>query len=135
MNQPKEGNSLQDGDDLGAPEAEPSETEAAEVAAEREEIDPIEDDYNQGNYRGLTAEEFYQEYRDDMDRAETMDITALTASVVGLGVGVLSAYFFLEGGDPDRYQRFRGMGSESALPTVTLSPATGGGLFSWHFQF
>ncbi len=99
------------------------------------EIDPIEDDYNQGNYRGLTAEEFYQEYRDDMDRAETMDITALTAGVVGLGVGVLSAYFFLEGGDPDRYQRFRGMGSEPALPTVTLSPATGGGLFSWHFQF
>jgi hypothetical protein len=84
------------------------------------EYDPIEDDYNSGNYGGLTQSEYYDKYKSDMDRAEIMDYAALAMAVAGIAVGVVSAYLFLEGEDPDRYERFRGVNIVPGGKSVTL---------------
>jgi hypothetical protein len=88
------------------------------------QYDPIEDDYNQGNYGNLTQNEYYDKYKPDMDRAEIMDYAALSLAVAGVAVGIVSAYLFLEGEDPDRYERFRG---------VTVLPKTGVFSLNWEF--
>jgi len=98
------------------------------------EYDPIEDDYANGNYRGMTASEFWQKYHDDMDLAEVLDYTALGLGIAGVGLGVLSLYFFLEGDDPDRYEKFRGFeGGEG--PAVSIMPTEGGGSLALRFDF
>lgn len=86
------------------------------------EYDPIEDDYAAGNYGNLTQNEYYDKYRSDMDRAEIMDYAALSMAIAGVAVGIVSAYLFLEGEDPDRYEKFRG---------VTVLPKTGVFSFNW----
>ncbi len=88
------------------------------------EFDPIEDDYNSGNYGNLTQNEYYDKYKSDMDRAEIMDYAALSMAVAGAAVGIVSAYLFLEGEDPDRYERFRG---------VNVVPGIGAFSFNWEF--
>jgi len=98
------------------------------------EYDPIEDDYNNSNFRGMTAAEFYARYKDDMDRAQIMDYAALAGGIVGVGVGVLSAYLFIEGDDPDRYQKFRGIGG-TAAPSVSVTPSATGGSVTFGFSF
>ncbi|MBW1811418.1 MAG: PEGA domain-containing protein [Deltaproteobacteria bacterium] len=97
------------------------------------EYDPIEDDYANGEYRGMTSDEFFAKYKDDMDRAEIMDYAALAMGIAGIGVGVLSLYLFLEGDDPNRYEKFRGFKDDS--PKVSLNPVTGGGTVSLQFGF
>jgi hypothetical protein len=84
------------------------------------EYDPIEDDYNSGNYGSLTQSEYYDKYQSDMDRAEIMDYAALSMAIAGIAVGVVSAYLFLEGEDPDRYERFRGVNIVPGGKSVTL---------------
>ena len=84
------------------------------------EYDPIEDDYNSGNYGNLTQSEYYDKYKSDMDRAEIMDYAALSMAVAGIAVGIVSAYLFLEGEDPDRYERFRGVNIVPGGKSVTL---------------
>jgi hypothetical protein len=98
------------------------------------EYDPIENDYNNSNFRGMTAAEFYARYKDDMDRAEIMDYAALAAGIVGVGVGVLAAYLFIEGDDPDRYEKFRGI-SETSTPSVSVVPSATGGSVTFGFSF
>ena len=84
------------------------------------EYDPIEDDYNSGDYGNLTQSEYYDKYKSDMDRAEIMDYAALSMAIAGIAVGVVSAYLFLEGEDPDRYERFRGVNIVPGGKSVTL---------------
>ena len=55
-----------------------------------------------------------------MDRAEIMDYAALSMAIAGIAVGVVSAYLFLEGEDPDRYERFRGVNIVPSGKSVTL---------------
>jgi hypothetical protein len=88
------------------------------------EYDPIEDDYNAGNYGNLSQNEYYDKYKSDMDRAEIMDYAALSMAIAGAAVGIVSAYLFLEGDDPDRYEKFRG---------VTVLPKTGAFSLNWEF--
>lgn len=102
-----------------------------------QEIDPIERDYNDGEYRGLTQEEFYDKYEDDVDLGETLDYTALGLGIGGLALGAISLYLFIEGEDPDRYQRFRSADTAAALlpDRAGFAPAAGGGRFSLAWEF
>ena len=88
------------------------------------EYDPIEDDYNAGNYGNLTQSEYFDKHSSDMDRAEIMDYAALSMAIAGVAVGIVSAYLFLEGEDPDRYERFRG---------VTVIPGGKSVSLGWEF--
>jgi hypothetical protein len=88
------------------------------------EYDSIEDDYRAGNYGNLSQNEYYDKYKSDMDRAEIMDYAALSMAITGVAVGIVSAYLFLEGEDPNRYEKFRG---------VTLLPKTGAFSLNWKF--
>jgi len=57
-----------------------------------------------------------------MDRAELLDYTALGLSLAGVLAGLVSAYLFIEGEDPDRYERFHGLESSDQKPKVIMGP-------------
>jgi hypothetical protein len=98
--------------------------------------DSIEKDYENENYGGLTALEYYNKYKDDMDRAEVMDYTALGMGLVGIGVSVVCLYLFLEGGDPGRYDQFKGIKSSSKENnTVSFQPVISGDSFTLSWKF
>jgi len=97
--------------------------------------DPIENDYLSGNYRGMTAAEFYDKYKDDMDRAEIMDYAALGLGIAGVAAGVISLYLFLEGDDPAKYKDFDNLKkgdsgqASSFIPVITPKSVA----FRWNF--
>jgi hypothetical protein len=86
--------------------------------------DPIEERYISKQYDAdhPTQLEYYNAYKDEMQRAEVMDYTALAFSITGALVGAVSLVLFLEGDDPGRYQRYHGFKSSGSE-----SPAQGGG--------
>ena len=94
-----------------------------------QEIDPIANDYNNGDYGDLTQQEYYDKYRDRIKLGDKLDYTALGLGIGGALVGVLSIYLFVEGQDPDRYIRFRnieeGGKTEKAQKTSSLVPESG----------
>jgi hypothetical protein len=94
------------------------------------EYDPLEDEYNSKDFEqthDISREEFYHLYKSDMDRAEIMDYSALGLGIAGVIAGALSLYLFMEGDDPSRYEKFRGV--KGAVP------AAGGGLLELVWEF
>jgi len=92
--------------------------------------DPIEDEYNADNFdetHEISRTEFYNQHKDQMDRAEIMDYAALGLGVAGIVAGALSLYLFLEGEDPSRYEKFRGV--------KTTASGLGGGVFEFLWEF
>ena len=72
--------------------------------------DPIVDDYNNANYGKFeNAQAYYDHYHDEIELADRLDYTALALGIVGALAGGVSLYLFLEGEEPDRYQRFRNL--------------------------
>jgi hypothetical protein len=94
------------------------------------EYDPIEDEYNADDFNEtheISRQEFFNLHKDEMDRAEIMDYSALGLGIAGVVAGVLSLYFFMEGDDPSRYEKFRGVKTSVA--------GQGGGVFEFLWEF
>jgi len=82
-------------------------------------------------------DENYDKYKDDIRLAEVLDYTALGLGIAGIAAGVVSLYFFLEGEDPHRYERYRSLEGESKNQSSSggLAPSLSGGTYgiSWEF--
>ncbi|MBN2493601.1 MAG: PEGA domain-containing protein [Deltaproteobacteria bacterium] len=113
-----------------------------------QEYDPIVDAYNSNNLpENMSQREYYEAHKGDIDLAEKLDYTALGLSLAGVAAGVVSAYLFIEGEDPDRYRRFSGVkGSETAaanapgssvswVPEASLVMTTGGASLGFRWDF
>lgn len=96
--------------------------------------DPIEDDYAAGRYGGLTRYEYWEKYHDEMETAEKIDYTALGLGLAGVVAGALSLYLFVEGDDPDRYERYRGL-TRVVPDAAAVMPAWGGSRFDLVWRF
>lgn len=98
--------------------------------------DPIEERYNAGDFGNLSQQQYYDAHRDEMKTAEIMDYAALGMGISGVLIGALSAYLFIQGDDPNRYERFRGMkGASTAIGSggVTLGIGAGDLGLRWEF--
>ncbi len=100
-----------------------------------QEYDPIEDDYNSQNFRGMTQAEFYTKYKDEMQTAETLDTVALGMGLAGIVAGAVSLYFFLEGDDPNRYDKYRGLRQPLETSMGNILPCFGPGDFGLKWEF
>jgi hypothetical protein len=91
-----------------------------------QKYDSIESNYDKGIYAPYSNQsDYYNHYKDDMQRAEIMDYAALGLSLAGVLAGAASLYLFLEGDDPGRYQQFHGLlggasSGGSGVPSVSL---------------
>lgn len=100
-----------------------------------QKYDPIEDDYNSQNFRGMTQTEFYDKYKGDMDTAEVLDATAIGLGVAGIIAGAFSLYFFLAGEDPYRYDKYRGIKKSSETTASRVIPFFNGSDFGIRWEF
>ncbi len=106
-----------------------------------QKYDPIVDDYNNEVYlqQGLSQEEYYDRHKDDIELADKLDYAALGLGITGAVVCAVSLYLFIEGEDPDRYERFHGVteGSSAGLlpDSGGFQPVPGGGTVTigWGF--
>lgn len=111
-----------------------------------QKIDPIANDYNNGDYGDLTQKEYYDKYRDDIRLGDKLDYTALGLGIGGALLGAVSVYLFIEGDNPDRYMRFRDLDNSekpseskktsSLVPdSGSLVPLAGGGTMTFVWKF
>ncbi|HOX44565.1 MAG TPA: PEGA domain-containing protein [Myxococcota bacterium] len=96
-----------------------------------QKYDPIEADY-EDLVDPAERYQFYQDHVDQIRLAEKLDYAALGSALVGVVLGGVSLYLFLEGEDPDRYELFR---EASVAPQVGLSPLPGGANLSLGWSF
>jgi hypothetical protein len=100
-----------------------------------QKYDPIEDKYNSMS-AGVERTAYYNTHKGDMQTAEIMDYTGLSMSIVGILAGVGSLYLFLEGDNPSRYDRFRGIKSdEPSKKEESAPPSAGVSLTGLGFSF
>jgi hypothetical protein len=99
-----------------------------------QKYDPLVDAYNNREYGGLTAQEYYDQNASKIRLAEKLDYVALGAALAGVVLGGVSLYMFLEGEDPERYAIYREV-SAPAVPEAGLSPLPGGGAFNLRWSF